>query len=253
MTRAGRDLPRVQRRRPRRARLGRRDVDRHGVRARRAGAAHAARGHPPARVPADARRRRRPRRAAGDRHRLHQARLASSPLAVAIGLFALLLALRYAPAVAAPGLDRRRRGAVGRDVQVGDRPGHRRARGRARDERLPARRARISSARPRSARSFREQPTPELARSAQQGVLSAISPNERLQYSLHPWTSYVIVPLFALANAGIHVTSRPARATRSPRRSRSASSSATWSASRSASSAPPGSPRGRRCTGRARR
>ena len=55
-------------------------------------------------------------------------------------------------------------------------------------------------------RSFREQPTPELARSAQLSVLSAISPNERMQYSLHPWTSYVIVPLFALANAGIHVT-----------------------------------------------
>ncbi len=55
-------------------------------------------------------------------------------------------------------------------------------------------------------RSFREQPTPELAREAQLGVLAAISPNERLQYSLHPWTSFVIVPLFALANAGIHVT-----------------------------------------------
>ena len=55
-------------------------------------------------------------------------------------------------------------------------------------------------------RSFREQPTPELARSAQEGVQSAISPNERLQYALHPWTSYVIVPLFALANAGVHVT-----------------------------------------------
>jgi Na+/H+ antiporter NhaA len=56
------------------------------------------------------------------------------------------------------------------------------------------------------ARSFREQPTPELARSAQLGVQSAISPNERLQYRLHPWTSFVIVPLFALANAGIHVS-----------------------------------------------
>jgi len=55
-------------------------------------------------------------------------------------------------------------------------------------------------------RSFREQPTPELARSAQRGVRAAISPNERLQYDLHPWTSYVIVPLFALANAGVHVT-----------------------------------------------
>jgi Na+/H+ antiporter NhaA len=55
-------------------------------------------------------------------------------------------------------------------------------------------------------RSFREQPTPELARSARQGLLSAISANERMQYDLHPWVSYVIVPLFALANAGVHVT-----------------------------------------------
>jgi Na+/H+ antiporter NhaA len=54
-------------------------------------------------------------------------------------------------------------------------------------------------------RSFREQPTPELARSAQLAVQSAISPNDRLQHRLHPWTSFVIVPLFALANAGIHV------------------------------------------------
>ena len=52
-------------------------------------------------------------------------------------------------------------------------------------------------------RSFREQPTPELAYSARASLASAISPNERLQYRLHPWTSRVIVPLFALANAGI--------------------------------------------------
>ncbi|MCW3066009.1 MAG: nhaA [Solirubrobacterales bacterium] len=54
-------------------------------------------------------------------------------------------------------------------------------------------------------RLFREQPTPELARSAQRSVESAISPNERLQHRLHPWTSYAIVPVFALANAGIHI------------------------------------------------
>jgi Na+/H+ antiporter NhaA len=54
-------------------------------------------------------------------------------------------------------------------------------------------------------RSFREQPTPELARSAQRDVASAISPNERLQYGLHPWTSFVIVPLFALANTGVQI------------------------------------------------
>jgi protein-disulfide isomerase len=54
-------------------------------------------------------------------------------------------------------------------------------------------------------RSFREQPTPRLARTARRGMSSAISLNERLQHGLHPWTSFVIVPLFALANAGIHV------------------------------------------------
>src|SRR3954466_2083802 len=54
-------------------------------------------------------------------------------------------------------------------------------------------------------RLFREQPTPELARLAGEGVRSSISTNERLQQLFHPWTSYAIVPLFALANAGIPV------------------------------------------------
>ena len=52
-------------------------------------------------------------------------------------------------------------------------------------------------------RVFREQPTEEFASSARAGLRSAISPNERLQQLYHPFTSYVIVPLFALANAGI--------------------------------------------------
>ncbi len=52
-------------------------------------------------------------------------------------------------------------------------------------------------------REFREQPTAQLARSATAGVQSAISPNQRLQQSFHPYTSYGIVPIFALANAGI--------------------------------------------------
>jgi Na+/H+ antiporter NhaA len=55
-------------------------------------------------------------------------------------------------------------------------------------------------------RRFREQPTSELARSASAGLASALSPNERLQQLYHPWTSYVIVPLFALANAGIMIS-----------------------------------------------
>ena len=52
-------------------------------------------------------------------------------------------------------------------------------------------------------RQFREQPTPELARRARTQLEAAISPNERLAQLYHPWTSYVVVPLFALANAGI--------------------------------------------------
>jgi Na+/H+ antiporter NhaA len=52
-------------------------------------------------------------------------------------------------------------------------------------------------------REFREQPTAELARVAGVELRSATSTNERLQQLFHPWTSYVLVPLFALANAGI--------------------------------------------------
>ncbi len=171
----------------------------------RPGAADAARRHAAARLPADARRRRRPLRAAGDRDRLHDPRLA--PRAGDRG-GALRRAAR-APlraGVAPPGVDRCSRSALwvamfesGIDPVISGL-----AVGLATSAYPPSRedleRATALT------RSFREQPTPELARSAQQGVLSAISPNERLQYSLHPWTSYVVVPLFALANAGVHVT-----------------------------------------------
>jgi Na+/H+ antiporter NhaA len=68
----------------------------------------------------------------------------------------------------------------------------------------PAARADLEQA-SRLFRVFREQPTAELARTARAGVEQAISPNERLQQLWHPWTSYVFVPLFALANAGIAI------------------------------------------------
>jgi Na+/H+ antiporter NhaA len=54
-------------------------------------------------------------------------------------------------------------------------------------------------------RTFREQPTPRFARSARLGVTEAISPNERLQDPFQTWTSYLVVPLFALANAGVEL------------------------------------------------
>ena len=56
------------------------------------------------------------------------------------------------------------------------------------------------------ARSFREQPTAGAgAGGPALGGDRRSRPNDRLQYRLHPWTSYVIVPLFALANTGIHI------------------------------------------------
>jgi Na+/H+ antiporter NhaA len=127
------------------------------------------------------------------------------PLAVAVGLFGTLLALRYAPvawrmqaavvlgvgvwvALHLSGIDPVIAGlAVGLVTSA-----------------YPPARTDLERV-TELTRSFREQPTPELARSAQLGVVSAISANERIQYRLHPWTGFVIVPVFALANAGIHV------------------------------------------------
>jgi Na+/H+ antiporter NhaA len=69
----------------------------------------------------------------------------------------------------------------------------------------PAQRSALEQATARF-REFREQPTAELARSAEVQLRQATSRNERLQQVWHPWTSYVIVPLFALANAGIGIS-----------------------------------------------
>jgi Na+/H+ antiporter NhaA len=52
-------------------------------------------------------------------------------------------------------------------------------------------------------RAFREQPTAQLARTATVGLRSAISPNDRLQRAVSPWVAFLVVPLFALANAGL--------------------------------------------------
>jgi len=55
------------------------------------------------------------------------------------------------------------------------------------------------------ARAFRQSPLASVAQDAKRSVVRAVSPNERLQELLHPWTSYLIVPLFALANAGVNL------------------------------------------------
>ncbi|MGO4595036.1 Na+/H+ antiporter NhaA [Leifsonia sp. 2TAF2] len=55
-------------------------------------------------------------------------------------------------------------------------------------------------------RSYRESPNAELARSAAAGLADSLSENERILYRLSPWTSYVVVPIFAFANAGVRIT-----------------------------------------------
>ena len=52
-------------------------------------------------------------------------------------------------------------------------------------------------------RAFRQSPMASVGHTAMQGLERAVSVNERLQTALHPWTGYVVVPLFALANAGV--------------------------------------------------
>jgi Na+/H+ antiporter NhaA len=56
-------------------------------------------------------------------------------------------------------------------------------------------------------RHFRMTPTPRLAHRASRTITQTISPNELLQQRFHPWSSYLVVPLFALANAGLPLDS----------------------------------------------
>ena len=52
-------------------------------------------------------------------------------------------------------------------------------------------------------RAFRQSPLPAVGQTATRGLQRAVSVGERLQLVLHPWTSFVVVPVFALANAGV--------------------------------------------------
>lgn len=56
------------------------------------------------------------------------------------------------------------------------------------------------------ARTFRQSPNTEYARAAANSLRESISINERLQSAYAPYVAYVILPLFALANAGVMVS-----------------------------------------------
>jgi len=52
-------------------------------------------------------------------------------------------------------------------------------------------------------RAFRQSPNSEYARAATRGLRESISINERLQTAVGPYVSFLVLPLFALANAGV--------------------------------------------------
>lgn len=69
-------------------------------------------------------------------------------------------------------------------------------------------------------RAFRQSPNPAYAAAAGRQLRDSISINERLQQSFAPYVAYVILPVFALANAGVVLDAATLE--------RAASSSLTW-------------------------
>ncbi|MGQ0846870.1 MAG: Na+/H+ antiporter NhaA [Sporichthyaceae bacterium] len=57
----------------------------------------------------------------------------------------------------------------------------------------------------RLARAFRQSPQPELARAARLHLDRTVSSNERLSLLVGPWSTWFVVPVFALANAGVRL------------------------------------------------
>jgi NhaA family Na+:H+ antiporter len=54
-------------------------------------------------------------------------------------------------------------------------------------------------------RALVERPSAAGARLASLAASATVSPNERLQQWLHPWSAYVVIPAFGLANAGVRL------------------------------------------------
>ncbi|PRC50000.1 sodium:proton antiporter, partial [Mycobacterium sp. ITM-2017-0098] len=52
-------------------------------------------------------------------------------------------------------------------------------------------------------RAFRQSPNSQYARAASRSLRQSISINERMQAAVGPTVSFVILPLFALVNAGV--------------------------------------------------
>ena len=61
-------------------------------------------------------------------------------------------------------------------------------------------------------RALAEERTADRARLATQAAAAAVPATERLQQRLHPWSAFVVVPVFGLANAGVHLDGPALRA-----------------------------------------
>lgn len=55
-------------------------------------------------------------------------------------------------------------------------------------------------------RALIEERTADRARLAARAAAAAVPASERLQQRLHPWSAYLVVPVFGLANAGVHLS-----------------------------------------------
>lgn len=75
----------------------------------------------------------------------------------------------------------------------------------------PPRRAEVERAADLT-RAFSQSPNPDYARAARLGLDQAVSVNERLMRLYQPYTAFIIVPIFALANAGVVLSAETLRA-----------------------------------------
>ncbi len=69
----------------------------------------------------------------------------------------------------------------------------------------PARRLVATSVAREWAADLNDEPSPHDMDAMRRLARHAISPAERMAHTLHPWSSFLIVPVFALANAGVKV------------------------------------------------
>jgi Na+/H+ antiporter NhaA len=65
---------------------------------------------------------------------------------------------------------------------------------------------------PAFGRALMEAPSAARARLASLAVASTVPPNARLTQLLHPWSAFVVVPVFGLANAGVSLDAESLRA-----------------------------------------